>query len=212
MHGNRESEHSCAPLAQMRMAHGKAVERGMTDALDAPGGRVARSGFAGQPRHLDHRIAHHGARRGQVNHETKGLQYRNGATRYLRRCNNCGWRNWSGDELFSGFNSPGREKLIAQLAMLAAGDGESTPAGRAAPRCAAIGTPTRDIRFRQARVSVPHAGVRGRTRRGGESRSGVHRPRRAPSAPGRGSGSSPSGTRPRAPWPHRSGRRRRRRA
>jgi hypothetical protein len=46
MHGNRESRISCAPLAQMRLAHGKAVERGITDALDAPDGRAARSGFA----------------------------------------------------------------------------------------------------------------------------------------------------------------------
>jgi hypothetical protein len=61
-----------------------------------------------------------------------GSQYRNGATRYLRRRNNCGWRHWLGDELFCGFNSSGREKLIAQLAVLAAGDGESTPADRAA--------------------------------------------------------------------------------
>jgi hypothetical protein len=48
-----------------------------------------------------------------------------------------------------------------------------------------------------------------RTRHGGESRAATRRPRRAPSVPGRGSGSSPSGTRPRAPWSHRSGRRRR---
>jgi SAM-dependent methyltransferase len=48
-----------------------------------------------------------------------------------------------------------------------------------------------------------------RTHRGGGSRFGTLRLRRAPSAPGRGSGSSPSGTRPRAPSSHRSGRRHR---
>ena len=62
-----------------------------------------------------------------------------------------------------------------------------------------------------ARSRVRHDLLHGlrRTRHGGESRSGSHRPRRAPSAPGRGSGSSPSGTRPPAPRSHRSGRRRR---
>jgi hypothetical protein len=49
-----------------------------------------------------------------------------------------------------------------------------------------------------------------RTRHGGGSRPGTHRPRRVPSAPGRGSGRSPSGTRPRASWSHRSGKRCRR--
>jgi hypothetical protein len=59
-------------------------------------------------------------------------------------------------------------------------------------------------------VAAPSARVtRCRTRRGGESRAASHRPRRAPSAPGPRSGSSPSGTRPRATWSHRSGRRRR---
>jgi hypothetical protein len=46
------------------------------------------------------------------------------------------------------------------------------------------------------------------TRHGGESRSGTLRPRRAPSAPGRGSDRSPSETRPRATWSHTCGKRR----
>lgn len=46
-----------------------------------------------------------------------------------------------------------------------------------------------------------------RTRHGGGSRAGTHRPRRGLSAPGQGSGSSPSGTRAHATRSDRSGRR-----
>ena len=54
-------------------------------------------------------------------------------------------------------------------------------------------------------ISASFSGCR--TRRGGGSRAGTHRPRRGPSAPGRGSGSSPSGTRAHASRSGRSGRR-----
>ena len=59
--------------------------------------------------------------------------------------------------------------------------------------------PTQRIDSRPKRASPALRRARS-TRRGGGSRSGTHRPRRAPSAPGQGSGSRASGTRPRTPW------------